>query len=47
MVRLWWLMTTWFVDDVTGNLVDDNLTSLLHCTNDIFFDSSNLKYIIN
>jgi len=34
--RLWWLTPTWFVDDVTGNLVDDYVTSVLHCTNDTF-----------
>ena len=27
-VGLWWFTPTWFVDDVTGNLVDDNVTSV-------------------
>ena len=35
-VGLWWFTPTLFVDDVTGNLVDDNVTSVLHCANDTF-----------
>jgi hypothetical protein len=40
-VGLWWFTPTWFVDDVSGNLVDDNITSVLHCTNDTFLQALN------